>query len=123
MVGYTTGVISGGNEIFVYKIGPNDGFAIVDNSSVSDVVAIDEMDVLNDVVLYPNPASSVVNLVTENGNYSYLKLYNTLGAIVDIQAFSMKAQIDVSSFNSGIYIIEIGGENLTPVRSQLRVVR
>lgn len=123
MVGYTTGVISGGNEIFVYKIGPNDGFPIADNSSVSDVVALDEVELVNDIVVYPNPAINSVNVVTENGNYSSLKLYNALGELVGSQTFSMKVQMDVSSYNSGVYIMEFSGDNLTPMRSQLRIVR
>ncbi len=123
MVGYTTGVISGGNEIFVYKIGPNDGFPAMGDSSVNNVVALNEVEFLNDVVVYPNPSNNVVNISTENGNYSYFRLYNSLGQVVATETFSMKSKIDVSRFNSGMYVLEIGGENLTPVRSQIRVVR
>ena len=121
MVGYTTGVISGGNEIFVAKIGPNDDYPFIDNSSTQNVVALDEITVLHDWRIYPNPAETFVNVSTDNINYTYVRLYNSLGELAAQHDFSMKQKIDVSALNAGLYLIEIGGENLTPSRSQLIV--
>ena len=64
------------------------------------------------VNVWPNPATSTVNIKGENLNAVYM--YNAMGQLVlymDIQDSDNQSVIDVSGFNSGIYFMNIISEN------------
>ena len=74
---------------------------------------IDEFydDVLNNVMVYPNPANDVVVLSAVSSQLSVVKVYNMLGMLVDeIKVNAMKIELDVSDYNPGIYFFNINGE-------------
>lgn len=76
---------------------------------------IDEFydDVLNNVMVYPNPANDVVVLSAVSSQLSVVKVYNMLGMLVDeIKVNAMKIELDVSDYNSGIYFFNINGETV-----------
>ncbi|PPK96663.1 putative secreted protein (Por secretion system target) [Nonlabens xylanidelens] len=70
---------------------------------------------INKIELYPNPASDFVfiNYVVANDNETIL-IYNTLGQLIKnvnlIQGDSF-TRLDVSSLNSGIYLLKVGESN------------
>ena len=73
-------------------------------------VAENEYAVLVDV--WPNPATSTVNISGENLDAVYM--YNAMGQLVlsmDLQNSDNQSVIDVSGFNSGIYFMNIISEN------------
>ena len=64
------------------------------------------------VNVWPNPATSTVNIKGENLNAVYM--YNAMGQLVlsmDVQNIDNQTVIDVTGFNSGIYFMNIISEN------------
>ena len=64
------------------------------------------------VNVWPNPATSTVNIKGENLNAVYM--YNAMGQLVlsmDVQNIDNQTVIDVTGFNSGIYLMNIISEN------------
>ena len=81
--------------------------AIIDN----DWINVAETEDVN-VMIYPNPASDVVKVTTVNGQQSTVKVYNTLGMLVEeIEINSNETEINVSDYNPGIYFFNIQTEN------------
>ena len=65
----------------------------------------------DDVHLYPNPATDVLNLQSLSGNtYSY-KVTNLTGAVVYENSFTYNAAIPVSNWAGGMYLVHITGSN------------
>lgn len=60
-----------------------------------------------DLILYPNPADSELNLATIDGRKVAYRIINYLGKEVKKGNFSTQENINVSSLTSGVYIFEI----------------
>lgn len=121
VVGYSTGLFSGGNEAYLVKIGPNDDYP----SSITDLV-IDELVTLKEeeiigLKIYPNPSSEKVNVVVDSDKYSEIRLINSVGSEIYSTKFHKNTSINVSQLQSGIYFIEISGAEIMPIRRQLVV--
>ena len=74
------------------------------------------------VNVWPNPATSTVNIKGENLNAVYM--YNAMGQLVlavDLQNTDNQSVIDVSDFNSGIYFMNIISENGSSVLKKVVV--
>ena len=89
-----------------------------DKSSVSliDIFAsgvnVSEINETSSFNVYPNPASDVVKVTTVNGQQSTVKVYNTLGMLVEeIEINSNETEINVSDYNPGVYFFNIQTEN------------
>ncbi len=68
--------------------------------------------------LYPNPANKEIFITKNNKSYSgELKIYDQVGRIV-LHEKHVKGAVDVSSILKGIYIIELGSDDLI-VRKKL----
>ena len=66
--------------------------------------------VLNNLIIYPNPASSILNI--DNAENSTIEVFDLLGRIILSRSnISLKEQINVSTLNSGTYLIRISNEN------------
>ncbi len=66
--------------------------------------------VLNNLVIYPNPASSILNI--DNAENSTIEVYDLLGRVIFSRTnISLKEQLNVSTLNSGTYLIRITNEN------------
>ena len=61
-----------------------------------------------EIILYPNPTSDIITIKGLNSlsNVSYIHLLDNKGALVE-KVSSNESQIDLSSFSTGIYFIEI----------------
>ncbi|MEZ5043976.1 MAG: aryl-sulfate sulfotransferase [Saprospiraceae bacterium] len=60
--------------------------------------------------IYPNPASSVLTIEWEGGVYVDIEIFDILGRRVDsFRATGGRKYVDVSSWQKGVYIIQIGG--------------
>jgi endonuclease I len=71
-------------------------------------VGIEENEYAVLVDVWPNPATSTVNIKGENLNAVYI--YNAMGQLilsVDMQGVDGQSVIDVSNFNSGIYFMNV----------------
>lgn len=89
-------------------------FFSIDNFSTSQGVGIHEFDLVKNVQLFPNPASTHVNLnmTTENSLNGSLSIFNTLGVLVkqekiELQSGVNQHRLDLSGLESGLYFIEI----------------
>jgi hypothetical protein len=60
----------------------------------------------NNITIYPNPTSNVINLqLPQNISIGNIQLYNALGSIV--ASYPIKEQIDVSNLRNGIYYLQL----------------
>ena len=78
-----------------------------------------EQGLLNDVLVYPNPGSKLLNVATENTKYSRLRLLNSLGQLIMDEEFSFNKTIDVSENAEGYYFMEIIGKESLTVRKKI----
>ena len=61
--------------------------------------------------IYPNPAKDFVKVSTDNGQQSTVRIYNTVGMLVEeIEMNSGEIEINVSDYKSGIYFINVNGK-------------
>jgi PKD repeat protein len=85
------------------------------SNTVSRVVTVDENVGMNipeneSVVLYPNPTSGVVNIITNVSDVKAISIINSLGQTVRTIANTSAGknlQVDLSGYASGIYLISI----------------
>lgn len=63
------------------------------------------------VIVYPNPANNILNIVSPN---STISIYNTIGQLVfETKSEEGTTTINISSFDSGSYIVKITNEGET----------
>lgn len=69
-------------------------------------VGIDEAEFLNNVSIYPNPASSAINVTAENLNS--IKVYNAVGQLIYAEnATSNNIMIDAQNWTNGFYYFTV----------------
>ncbi|AXG74856.1 T9SS C-terminal target domain-containing protein [Flavobacterium arcticum] len=89
------------------------GNAVVSSGTLS----LNEVIKASKMVIYPNPATSSLNIATDNGNIENVKIYNFLGQkVIEVSTAQSSATIDVSTLTNGMYIIKAtvdGKENTT----------
>ena len=74
--------------------------------------SVDENEYTVLVNVWPNPATSTVNIKGENLEAVYM--YNSIGQLVltlDVTNADEQSSIDVSGFNSGIYFMNVVSQN------------
>jgi hypothetical protein len=122
VVGYTTGYVSGGNEVFLAKIGPNDAYpSTISNIVIDDIVTIKESMLVSELKIYPNPVAGVLNVKTDNINYNKIRIISSVGREIHVSSFQQSTKIDVSNFDNGLYFIEVSGIDVQPITSQITV--
>ena len=67
------------------------------------------------IVIYPNPANEVVRLMGINDN-TEVRIYNTIGELVQIATVSSEEEINVSNLNAGVYFVRFNGSTLRFVK-------
>jgi len=61
------------------------------------------------VVIYPNPASSFINIDLEADNH--VEIFNSYGSLVQRQDVkSGKNRVDLKGYATGLYVVRIGNE-------------
>ncbi len=74
--------------------------------TVTEAAGIGDIESIN-INIYPNPANNFVNIKAEN-TISNIRIYNYLGQqVIQVNKNTNIAKIDVSSLNSGVYILKI----------------
>ncbi len=113
IVGYTTNVISGGNEIYLCKIGPNDAYPDVAGAfGTNNVVTVVENEFNDNVRVYPNPSSGKVNIFTDNNAFEKISVVSLNGQHVMEVDFSLTKELDFNELQNGVYILLIEGEGV-----------
>jgi hypothetical protein len=69
------------------------------------------------ILLYPNPNSGVLHFKSDQKNNYTLRIRNSLGQVIFVSEVSTDALIDMRSFKSGLYFIEVLNDNI-PVYNQ-----
>ena len=122
VVGYTTGVVSGGNEIFVLKIGPSDNYPNTDLDMIVDnILTVEGTPMPNHVHIYPNPANDHLLIDFPAGAYKEVRVVDGAGNVLCAGSLSLGQSLNVSDLPNGLYIVELSGEQGLPVRQKFMV--
>ena len=90
----------------------------------SSTIGLDDLDVFSgnstigieenntfDMVVAPNPATDVINVSTEENTEMDAAVYNATGQMVYSQKVFGRTTIDISEFETGVYILELRDVN------------
>ena len=62
---------------------------------------------LSDIVVFPNPATNTLSVKSISGNTGTVSLYDAAGRLIVQQDLNGNGLVDVSSFTSGVYMVEL----------------
>lgn len=94
---------------FKVESDPDKLYIYFDNITVTQGVGINELD--NNISIYPNPASSVLN-VNANSNIQSVEVMNLMGQTIQVElANGLNTQINTSSLSNGVYMLRVTTEN------------
>ncbi len=66
------------------------------------------------VSLFPNPATDIINVrMKDDITNGEITIYDINGKLIMLQKISGSTTLDVSSFSSGIYMVQLRADNLT----------
>jgi hypothetical protein len=83
-------------------------------------VGLNEVSVINDVNIYPNPLTTKFTVESNGGRTMSIFVYNIMGEIVHTQnATGSKTTIDISGEASGIYYIRIAAPNERTINKRI----
>lgn len=76
-------------------------------------LGIEDFEQVGNITLYPNPSNSILNIhVQTTGANGTIEVYNILGKkVISRELVSEATKIDVSGWNSGVYLVKISSEN------------
>ena len=76
-------------------------------------LGIEDFEQVGNITLYPNPSNSILNIhVQTTGANGTIEVYNILGKkVISQELVSEATKIDVSGWNSGVYLVKISSEN------------
>ena len=81
----------------------------------------------NQIILYPNPAQNLINLMSASGAFSInniieVKIYNEYGQVIkslnsnDLKLDNSMLRINVASLSQGLYLLELQNKNVSTTR-------
>ena len=74
-------------------------------------------DPINAIKIYPNPANSILKIVTNSSSFEHLKITSLTGQVIyEIGYFKNQTQIDVSTFSKGMYFVQLENSNEKVIR-------
>jgi len=96
-----------GNEDNAYRNRRVFGWMILDGTPVDDPIVSGYTQVNKETIfVYPNPAVDVLHITNYSGSAT---IFSVTGAVV-LDVENVNGTIDVSSLNSGVYILKLGKE-------------
>ncbi len=98
----TWGRYPNGTGTFIFM---NPTYSAVNSNSAVSITEIDLTET-SELIVYPNPANEVINISSDKGGQFII--YNLLGEIVFESILNENKLINISDWNSGIYIIKSG---------------
>jgi len=118
VVGYTTGVISGGNELYLCKIGPNSDYPVISAFGNNQIVTIDEIE--NDLIkIYPNPSSGLITISDLKNNFENVQVVSPLGELILEKQLLNYSKLDLSILPSGTYYLKLIGNDTVITRKMV----
>lgn len=107
-VGYTSGLGSGGGNVYVMKIGPNDVFPPIEFDPVPfSLVTVTENHFEGGISVYPNPFDEVLIFNASQSNETKYAILDITGKQIHSGNFTGTANISTSLWNSGVYIVKL----------------
>ncbi|MCL2040743.1 MAG: T9SS type A sorting domain-containing protein [Bacteroidales bacterium] len=85
-------------------------------SATADCTGINEL--ANSVVIYPNPSNTSVTIAAKN--FAKAEVYNTIGQMITTTTDNV---VDVSAYNTGIYLFKVYDANGNSVTKRVMVAR
>ncbi|MCL2041472.1 MAG: T9SS type A sorting domain-containing protein [Bacteroidales bacterium] len=73
---------------------------------------------VNSVVIYPNPSNTSVTIAANN--FAKVEVFNTVGQLVETKTINV---VDVSSYNTGVYLFKVYDANGNSVAKRVMVAR
>lgn len=110
LVGYhqNLNVGSGGGTIFLYKIGPNETYPVVDNTMIhTNLVGVKKLNASIDTKVYPNPTKEKLHLELPSFIEVSYTLTDSFGRIVSFGSITENTTLDVSTFKPGMYLLNV----------------
>jgi len=69
---------------------------------------IQDISLTDDILIYPNPAKDILNVITNSTGQTEIKIYNSVGQVVTLSVVEgHQSSLDISSLNAGIYFCNI----------------
>ena len=90
----------------------------IDNIRIDESHVGIEEETMNTVSIYPNPATTVLNV--EAVGYNTIEIVNLLGQTVYAANATSNMQINVSNLNSGVYFVRLNGANGTTTQKFIK---
>ncbi len=92
--------------------------------TVETILGVDSNNLEAGLALYPNPAGNVVNLVNRtNISLEKMMIFDINGKLVsqtDLRTMQGEKAVDVSSLASGVYMVQIIGDNASTVKRLIK---
>jgi hypothetical protein len=107
--GFTLGRFPDGNSNWVYMSAITPGLRNVYQSNSTQVV-----DMADDLLVYPNPASEYVYIQIENDNFKeyQVDLIGNDGRVIkSLKSSNPQEKIDISGLNDGLYLLKVSNGN------------
>lgn len=109
MVGYNTAYGSGGNNVTLVKIGPNDTYPASYTAPIENqLVFTEEIEAQFKLAVFPNPTSDILQISTDLLETLDYRLYDTFGKELTSGSFSTNAFISMATFQTGVYFLQVG---------------
>ncbi|MBK9982171.1 MAG: T9SS type A sorting domain-containing protein, partial [Saprospiraceae bacterium] len=102
-----------------WKYGPNPGFVTISEpvtNYIPSTTGVNEIETIMDIVVFPNPASDVINFVLKSNDFTSIlkgEIYSQSGELIysnDVNTNRYYA-LSTSSLSSGIYFLKITSKN------------
>jgi len=89
------------------------GYGVPDFQKAYTVLAVDQVDFLKDLAVFPNPLTNsfILQIDGQKLENTQIQIFNVIGKKVFEKSNLISKTIDVSELNSGIYILKITNGN------------
>lgn len=105
-------IISGTSETGSYQV----------KATPQKALSISEIDSNEVFSIYPNPTKNILNLILNNQNNANASLYDINGRLILKRKLENKTStIDLSSLNTGIYILQLETENTLQTKRIMKI--
>jgi len=98
---------------YIFELTVTDNLGVTNRDSVS-VLIVNNLVFLESLLVYPNPATSIVNVrcLSDSIGQSKMTIYDINGVIVESTQFVkglavFDKQLNISRLKSGVYILEV----------------
>ncbi|OAB76124.1 T9SS type A sorting domain-containing protein [Cochleicola gelatinilyticus] len=98
------------NGTIIYSTNGAYGSGENTNFKSDGILGVEDNDALQNVVLYPNPANTV--LFVRNAKNASLEVYDILGKLIMTESnIALETQLDVANLQTGTYFVKIYGQD------------